>query len=294
MIESNQVSGLADVAEAAYINFDPVPQGGWRDDDLATQLRKSESVWPVARRDEFIKHWRVVAHQPNTASGFSGTLFERIDPQPGEARFVVAMRGTEASSFTVNTFYDLASADFGDLVLDGLAWKQAVDMYHWWQRISTPQGEYCRQVVAVPTVSGPFKAYEGFYNPTLGPLNLLSRQGFRFDIVASGIEGQGLVPEGTTVDVTGHSLGGWASAKSLGITLDDAPPPPPTPSNSFAGEFAKQTGSGSSSTYYQFDGLGNYVGSGALGSARGDVMDSTWGNAWLPPGIGGTPVLHHA
>lgn len=48
---------------------------------------------------EFVTHWRVVDHRPNTlVSGFSGTLFERLDANGiGTGQYTLAIRGTEAS-----------------------------------------------------------------------------------------------------------------------------------------------------------------------------------------------------
>jgi hypothetical protein len=50
---------------------------------------------------QFINDWEVVSHQPNTATGFSATLFKlkpgRADPSKGtyEGQYVVSFRSTE-------------------------------------------------------------------------------------------------------------------------------------------------------------------------------------------------------
>jgi hypothetical protein len=208
MIQSNQVSGLADLAEAAYIDFGVVPHGGLTESQLKTVLATKADAWPEARRNEFALHWRVVAHQPNTESGFSGTLFERVNPQPGEQRFVVAMRGTEGTELS-QLGPDLAFADLGLLVADGLAWKQIIDMHNWWPKISTPIGELYAHAIAVSDPNGTFQAYEGAVTAVPIPFpNLLVRERFRVERVYPGMTGEGLVPEGERVDVTGHSLGG--------------------------------------------------------------------------------------
>ncbi|MBU1567842.1 MAG: hypothetical protein KJ630_19725 [Proteobacteria bacterium] len=66
----------------------------------------------------------------NTASGFSATLFKKI----GEDEYYYACRGTELTGFG---WQDLIKADIGDIVVDGLAIHQIVDMYNDWQRIKS-------------------------------------------------------------------------------------------------------------------------------------------------------------
>lgn len=71
MIDAKYISELADLAEDAYVDFGEIPIG--RLDGVALALRLASSpAWPESRRSEFIQQWRVVAHQPNTSSGFSG------------------------------------------------------------------------------------------------------------------------------------------------------------------------------------------------------------------------------
>jgi len=48
--------------------------------------------------DRIVSEWRVVDQKPNTVTGFSGTLFERIDESgAGTGEFYLAVRGTEPS-----------------------------------------------------------------------------------------------------------------------------------------------------------------------------------------------------
>lgn len=108
---------LSQLAEASYANFS-VPEENY---DEALEDKGFSST----QATDFLSNWLVVTHQPNTTSGFSSTLFKSTDPAGG---YVLALRGTEAWS-----------ADFtadGDIVADGLAITQIVDMYNEWQRIN--------------------------------------------------------------------------------------------------------------------------------------------------------------
>lgn len=123
MTEASIISGLADLSEAAYLDFGVMLANTILDGArLKDKLVANPDAWPIARADEFIKHWRVVAHQPNTGGllgpGFSGTVFERIDLQLGESRFVVALRGTEGNVVTQN-FPDLLQAGIPSKVHPG-------------------------------------------------------------------------------------------------------------------------------------------------------------------------------
>lgn len=202
MISTNNVSALADLAEAAYIDFGIVPFGGLTDSDLKRKLSSKEIDWPESRREEFARHWRVVAHQPNQASGFSATVFERLSPQSGEPRYVLAMRGTE---FPGQLYADLASADLAELVGHSLAWGQIIDMYNWWQQISTPEGQEAKQFQAVQVFE---EQEQGQAIIGLEPaLGLLSEPPAWLLQETASVAGLGLV-DGSAVDVTGHSLGG--------------------------------------------------------------------------------------
>jgi hypothetical protein len=96
-------------------------------------------AFSATQASEFAEHWRVVHHQSNTESGFSATLFERIDDDPlggfQAGELVYAIRGTEAG-----TIGDI-SADVGDIMLDGLAINQIVDLYNDWMRILAGDGQ---------------------------------------------------------------------------------------------------------------------------------------------------------
>jgi hypothetical protein len=81
-----------------------------------------------AQADEFIKHWKVINYQGNTSSGFAATLFESLDPEhPGQ--LTLAFRGT-----------DQLLTDISDIVLDGLALDQIVDMFNYVQQLKATQG----------------------------------------------------------------------------------------------------------------------------------------------------------
>ena len=133
-MNTSDLFDLGQTAEAAYANF--INSDGdllTLDDDVKAALKSLG--FSETQATNFVAEWSVVAHQPNTESGFSATLFQH--KETGEQ--VYAVRGTEATN--IGILDDLFSADAGDIVVDGLAIKQMVDMYNHWQRLNHPLGD---------------------------------------------------------------------------------------------------------------------------------------------------------
>ncbi len=153
-----------------------------------------------AQANAFLSHWQVLDHQPNTASGFSGTLFQRIDDDPingyEAGDLVFALRGTETGLTTI--LDDLYRADYMGIVANGLAFRQIVDMYNYWQRLITPEGDSAQQarLVLAP--------------PGTPDEKIIDESGFKwmieFEYSALGLGRVDL--NDNLVAATGHSLGG--------------------------------------------------------------------------------------
>ena len=181
------VYGMAEVAEASYSDL----EGAVAANDIVAALL-SEQVSPT-QASEFVNHWKVVHHQPDDPiSGFSATLFESLDNPGG---FTLAIRGT-AGLVDIN-------ADVGDIVHDGLAVKQIIDLYNYWQRLSTPDTESIRLARLVDAPAG---------LPEDQVIDVVEGGGPRRLTVVfeqTGELGLGRIPAGaSSIKVTGHSLGG--------------------------------------------------------------------------------------
>ncbi len=115
---------LADVSYADFKGIDLSDQ-----DDIKTVL--TDRGLTSTQSDEFIKHWDVINHQPDTSSGFSGTLFK--NKQSGE--YVFANRGT------VPNYSDIIQADLFGIVLQGKASGQLIDMFRYFKQLETTKGQ---------------------------------------------------------------------------------------------------------------------------------------------------------
>ena len=127
MTNAKEFFELAQLAEAAKF-----------DEFAGRKAALVNGKFSSAQADYLLLHWSVVpnAHQPNTASGFSSTLFKSLDTGGG---YVLAIRGTEPQAIINST--DLLAADIADIVADGVVIDQTVDLYNEWKRI-TSTGAY--------------------------------------------------------------------------------------------------------------------------------------------------------
>ncbi len=205
MINTKDFFDLSQLAEASYANFN-VSVSNY---DEALE----DKGFSALQADTMLLHWTIIAHQPNTTSGFSSTLFKNTD-----GSYVLAIRGTEPETIT-----DL-TADIGDIAIDGIAIDQIVDLYNEWQHISqssyhtayleTLEVETAAYALAkagqfVPgfdMAADVYLAYlRGRTDVIIDEPSGLVRT-IRFETAAS--VGLGLDIDPGSLTVTGHSLGG--------------------------------------------------------------------------------------
>lgn len=90
--------------------------------------------------EHFAKDWKVVSHQPNTATGFSGTLFEYIgdaDKRLTNSKYVVSFRSTE---FIEDSARDSVATNELEITKFGWAFGQIADMQTWWNSVRAQVG----------------------------------------------------------------------------------------------------------------------------------------------------------
>lgn len=207
-MEGENIFSQISLAEAAYALLENVT-------DQENLKNKLEAIgFSQSQAEEFVKHWRVVNHLPDTLSGFSATVFESLD-HPGELSF--AIRGTAG-------LQDLVITDASDIVLDGIALDQVVDMYNYWQRLNAGAGEYyqvARLAEASELTADLAAAYLKGEDVGDAYAALLGEQpGVIIDFPTMTVktvvfeqsaepDGLALIPNDlTSINVVGHSLGG--------------------------------------------------------------------------------------
>ncbi len=89
-MDINNLLDSAMLSEAAYADL-----AGNTAPKVIKEALKAEGFSPT-QAAEFVTQWRVVDHQPNTLTGLSATLFERLDASGnGTGEFTLAVRGTQ-------------------------------------------------------------------------------------------------------------------------------------------------------------------------------------------------------
>ena len=230
----------AQLSEASYAVFDASVfennPDALRERLLAANNSQFKGTFSDSQATAFVSRWRVVDQYtaPPFAfgvggTGFSGTLFQNIQ----SGGYVFAVRGTEPG------FADLV-ADISDIVVDGVAMDQLVDMYNYWQRLTTSPGvAYAAARLdtnAVETAQllalqlqipiGGLSAYNAYVasltsSGALLDTNLTGTATVRritrgsSSILFAGTElafGSGKLTGADPLDVVGHSLGGHLAA----------------------------------------------------------------------------------
>jgi hypothetical protein len=126
----NSITNLfqqAQLAEAAYADFS-APGVSTID---ALKDKNNGGGFSIAQADAFTAQWEVVDQYTATGlfgltdgTGFSGTVFKN----KATGQYTFSLRGTAGPT-------DLM-ADAGDVLADGIALDQTVDMYNYWQRLT--------------------------------------------------------------------------------------------------------------------------------------------------------------
>lgn len=196
------------LAEVAYVDFAKVDMTNLVQykKDIEREFSNGKSNLSEVQINYFLENFRVVAHQPNTKSGFSATVFARIDENGQDVEpydYIFANRGTE------DLFQDGLMADGRGIVVNGVAYDQIIDMYNFVQRITTPDNEYAKKAVISKTgkyLDSALHTINPFKKLSVDPLADATIANIK--IVESEFKGEGLIPKSVKFNVAGHSLGG--------------------------------------------------------------------------------------
>ncbi|MEN5182162.1 calcium-binding protein, partial [Comamonas testosteroni] len=129
------------MAAEAFLNAKENPDYGVDPDLFIRALKRGNdhsSRFTDTDAADFAAHWEVVDQEPNTGTGFSGTLFRCIkaDPLTGAqaGELVMCMRSTEFIDDYARDNQGTNKLEIGDT---GFAWGQIRDMEAWYARLQS-------------------------------------------------------------------------------------------------------------------------------------------------------------
>ncbi|WP_310739930.1 calcium-binding protein [Inhella proteolytica] len=147
-----QTYTLLQIAAEAFLGIDPeataaapgagaVPRSLIGNESWLTEGNLHSSRMTDQQAQEFANDWKVVSHQPNTATGFSATLFEYIGSDPSKrltsSKYVVSFRSTE---FIEDAARDNLATNQLEISKGGWAYGQIADMQAWWASVQPQIG----------------------------------------------------------------------------------------------------------------------------------------------------------
>ncbi|HUW25977.1 MAG TPA: calcium-binding protein [Gallionella sp.] len=196
----------AQLAEAAYANLWNSNTNSVITDSELVKIALIAEKFSIAQAAELVKNWRVVSQQPDTISGFSATLFEKLDAnQQPTGQYSFAIRG---STQILSDFV----ADAALIAADGIAPAQVVDMYNYWQRLNAPIDAIYDAAILMPIADfqiGQYPASQLIYDSiggTYSTIKFVKSNALADTSLQTGSGALAVCPAGLSVD--GHSLGG--------------------------------------------------------------------------------------
>ena len=126
----------AELAAAAYAHLQP----GLEQGAIKLALRDEDTAeFTATQADDFIKAgYEIIDQFESPTSGFSATVFKK------GGQYFFAIRGSTPFSSIISDWenfrLDWFGTNFGDIGGDGIAIKQALDMYNYFKRLTATQG----------------------------------------------------------------------------------------------------------------------------------------------------------
>jgi Ca2+-binding RTX toxin-like protein len=283
MIAASKLNDMVQLAEASYTLFNSFPPVAPHDDNsLLNALRDKElrnSEFSLSQAQDLVSKWRLVDHRPDTPSGFSATLFASKEKS---SDLVLAIRGTEFDRGIDEAARDLGSSDINGIILEGMAVGQIVDLYNYWKQLTAVQGATVRLARVIQTSdsseTGIFTP--GYPVPGTGGASVVYA---RVEFFSSPGTGLGLATGPiSSVNVTGHSLGGHLSTAFLRLFSDSTPAEVVTVNgmgtgegsvvNAFLDALAER-----SNTSFMASRIANVYGSAGQNLATGELLYTQYG-----------------
>ncbi|MBQ9601771.1 MAG: hypothetical protein IJR46_07165 [Neisseriaceae bacterium] len=167
----------------------------WKPQEDGEENPRLDKYFATKQAEMFTVNYSFVSHQENSYSGMSSTVFQSKE----DGSYTFAMRGTEFPSF------DLVEDGVG-VVLAGKAKAQLVDAFHYYKKLTTPEGEAIdysdteREIISKLLLGNTWTGVGLISSAEAAEVYIIN--------TLSQDTGLGEIEKGATINFTGHSLGG--------------------------------------------------------------------------------------
>jgi Ca2+-binding RTX toxin-like protein len=187
------------LSQAVYANNLNSAQGG---DSLISQLAKSGESGGAgmtsSQAEYFANNFRVIEQQETTASGFSATLFERLNESgQGSGEYFLSMRGSDE-------YFDFVDANWQNIV-DAVSRDQVVDMLNFYLRLTGSGSVDQYRLEIRGSATPPSQHYYIHAEGTPPMYGYLTKVGT--------VIGDDVISSTVPLTLTGHSLGGHLASE---------------------------------------------------------------------------------
>jgi Ca2+-binding RTX toxin-like protein len=190
------------MSQASYLDLTPVIPGSA--DSLVSYLKRisinSGNIFSDQQAKVFANPttgYSFINQLPNTANGTSASVFKNN----ADGTYAIAVRGTEPTP----PFTDLLQDAVG-IVAAGKTKVQLIEAYRYYKQLTTVAGQ---AVTYSETEVSMLSAVLLSGTPLTGALENLAAAKSVFSVLTANDTGLGkLIPDGATINFTGHSLGG--------------------------------------------------------------------------------------
>jgi hypothetical protein len=109
----------AQLSEATYADFRLAEKSDGTFDSGLVEKSLKKLGFSTVQASDFVENWRVADHLPDTSSGFSATLFEKLDDAGnGTGQYSFAIRGTNGLWDAEEDIYSLSAQRIKRVRLD--------------------------------------------------------------------------------------------------------------------------------------------------------------------------------
>ncbi len=241
------------MSQASYLNLSGITPLNDNVLDKALQQENNfadDKLFTAEQAESFVNDYNFVHQQPNTYGGMSATIFQ---DKSDSGSYTFAVRGTE-----VNNVGDILSDVFG-VVAEGQAKVQVIHAFHYYKQLTTEPGEDIQYTEQEKEALLKLIKKDGTIIPTITPEDFAAMADYLQKVYGNDV-GIGGMENASTINFTGHSLGGHVAYLLAGLVEQTQ--------SLTIGDVMTYNAPGEDSLFYE---VLNWVTPGTIWSAEGPI-----------------------